>query len=323
MPPKTTPDQTPQSETPQGNETAQASAEKVGNKDVPAQTTSVGTKSAQASTSTTTAGSNVASGIGDKLAGLKKSFQDNQTQAEQLAKKAETFKQQITELERATSEIKQVVTSYTSLSTKLTQDKKELGDFLSTKEKMVDAAVGAQKAVVEKLMQDYEARRQELQKKAEDTAKQYEIANEEYLAEVKTAEDTKKAWEAVKSGQQSVDAKLKELKSLKTQFEQEDAKNNTGAMYFLIKEMRSIIDQINIVSPSDLEKNLSQAAEDLNNASDIAKQKQAQRDALKSEMDKDMAALKADTDKRREEQLKAIAEHTKSNQTSEVKKKAG
>ena len=237
---------------------------------------------------------------------LKKKQQDSQTKIAQLTKDSEILKEKIASSEKAVTEIGQILSAYVQALKNLDKERKDIEGYFETKTRMIEAAIQNKEQVIDTTIGEFD---KEVSAKTDDQReleKKHNEAKEGYEGAKKAADEKQKAFDFLKRYQKDAEDRLKELKNLRQEIEKEEEKNNIGAMYFLIQELRSTLDRAQIKSRADLEAELYEAWSAVYSAAEDLRVKKEEWEKAKQDLEQLNKELEALKKNRREEILKRI-----------------
>jgi chromosome segregation ATPase len=248
------------------------------------------------------------------LKALKALLECRQNEVDTQTKKRDALKEDIGALESAVTSLKQILSDYSQALPALQADVQALRDYLANKQRMIEAALGDQKAVIDKTIQDVDsglaAKQDDLNKKS---AAKVEAANQQQAAQ--DALDQKQAtFDAYKQFKSNLQKQDQEMQQLRGTIEKEDEKNNTANMYFWALELKTILDKVNPVSADELKNTLYQAWKQLHDAKKDLSDKKLAWQAKKADFEAASKALGTPEEQkqnRRDEVLNKIVDLNK------------
>ncbi len=219
----------------------------------------------------------------------------NRLQQELSGKKAEIehLSKQTTNLQDDITGLQSSITAGTGLLGKYGQALKDLqtsrGDieyFYEQKSKMVNAAIGDKKDPVDHMVRKYDADTERTEAHAAQLKDRVDEANEALQEAGKKATHREEAWTKVMTYQQRLQQKLDGLKTLRTLITSADEANDAPSMYFLVLELKALLDHTNIESQQVLATRVNRSIDELEEAREHKRHRQLEVDHLQKELDK-------------------------------------
>lgn len=241
-----------------------------------------------------------------KLNQLTAELKRKQAEIDALTKQSGDLQTDITGLKATVAEVTQVLSSYGDNITKLKKDRDDLEYFLEQKSKMVAAAVQDRKDAIDRIIRDYDIALQEQGQKVGGLGARANEAQEHYQEAADLAQEKQHQYDTAKGVQQTVTNALTELKSLREQIVSADDKTDVASMYFLVLEMRHVMQHTRIPSQGQLSDTLNEALSGLEEAKEHARSRKAAWDSLKLEHDSEKKKLDDLNANRRKDILAAI-----------------
>ena len=241
-----------------------------------------------------------------KLQQLTGELKRKQAEIDTLNKQTTDLQTDINDLKATVAEVTQIISGYGENVTKLRKDREDLEYFLEQKTKMVGAAVHDKKEAIDRIIRDYDAGLNEHANKVSRLAERAEEAHEEYDKAAATAQERQHEYDVAKNAQQTITARLTELKTLREQIVAADDKTDVATMYFLALEMRHVMNHTHVVSQGELAEKLNEALAALEEAKEHARARKNSWDALKLEHDAEKNKLDDMKTNRRKNILAAI-----------------
>lgn len=209
---------------------------------------------------------------------LKDLVQKNKDQIDQISQASSSYQQDIAVLESGLKEITQVVNAFTQ-GTQSIKDLSSLKTFVDQKSNIAVAALGANgKAAVDAIVAKYDADVAAQSKSVDDLQAASAQAVSAQQAALQDANAKQAAYNTAKGILSRVQASHTDLQNLQKQVGSATDAGNIGAMYFLLGEMRSGLNALEIPSAADLQNQLSGALLDLKAALKTAREKKAASD---------------------------------------------
>jgi chromosome segregation ATPase len=178
-----------------------------------------------------------------KIDQLKKTLAENGVHAQELTNRNAELAEDIQELEKAWVEVEQLVSAYTNSIERIRKDKKTYDEYWQTKRKMIDAAVKDKKDTIDKVIADYEESIEKAQCKLKQATADDQKCKEEYEKAKKAQQEKQWTYDKVKRHRQDIGKNLQELGQLRDSIESADNQQDTASMYFLIKEIETVLEQ--------------------------------------------------------------------------------
>lgn len=217
-----------------------------------------------------------------------KELSELKEQAELKSKEVEALKARIAELTKTVGDLEKKEKEFEKASASTEQQKKDLECFANTRKPRLEQTVA--KAAITTLKNDATEKLDALSQDVTEAQAEVAAATAAHeTAKAATAEKQAK-FAAVTAIPEANAQVLKDLVSLKTEADKEDAANNLGRMYFLLLLIEDRLDDLQIITPADYMKRLNDAGSALTAA---AKSEREAKDAL----DQANAALKDDQKK--------------------------
>jgi hypothetical protein len=211
-------------------------------------------------------------------------------------------------LKQTVTDLTKTLNDYKEACKDIEKRKRDLDLYVATKAPMLEAAVQHKKAEIEQgciaaidaWLAEWNTYVDALEQQAKDAAASAEDA-------VKTAQEKQDAYDALKSSAADLKAKLTTLEALRKAIEDEDDKNHPCQMYFLMKELRKLLEEIRLRSPKELECDLYVAWNDLSAAKETVRQTKSASDAANELLALKKAARDKYVSERRDTILACIA----------------
>ena len=244
----------------------------------------------------------------EELAGLKTKLEDRQAEIAALSKQRDTLKQDIDGLETAVTELTQIVAAYELVSKAIEKDKRDLDLYVATKTPMLEVAVKEKKDTIEQIIEEADCEIQDARGRLEQLDAAAQEAAQTLEAAKANEEQERTSYNALKDGYKQIEAKLKQLKTLRDTIEKDyDDTNKMAGMYFLLKELKAELASIQILSKDELEQALYAAWNRLKKAKNYLRAMTASNDAAKDAAAREKKNLEGLVTNRRKNILERIA----------------
>ncbi|MFX0201755.1 MAG: coiled-coil domain-containing protein, partial [Candidatus Hodarchaeota archaeon] len=182
---------------------------------------------------------------GQKLAELKKDLKVIQGEINESRVRQDTLRNDIADLEKLLSEIKQILKSYDEAVEDLSGKKKDIEDYYGNKRPMIEAAIKEKKGGVgdvDGIVGEYEQKKSKVEEELVEQESKCKDAETKYEEAKAAVEEKHKTIDSLKGAKKFIGDQLKELSSLRGMIEQEEEKQtmlNMLNMYFLITELKT------------------------------------------------------------------------------------
>ncbi len=147
---------------------------------------------------------------------------------------------------------------------------------------MLEVAVKEKKDTIERIIEEADCEIQEARGRLEQLDAAAQEAAQTLEAAKANEEQERTSYNALKDGYKQIEAKLKQLKTLRDTIEKDyDDTNKMAGMYFLLKELKAELASIQILSKDELEQALYAAWNRLKKAKNYLRAMTASNDAAK------------------------------------------
>ena len=242
-----------------------------------------------------------------RLQELQKQLEHDQADITRLTQQSDTLKADIAALSGVGDAIKEVLKTYKEALPNLKNEFSDDANYADTKMRMILCAVEQYKGAIDQKIADYDRKVEQKAAALEQLKAQKEQAQKQLEVAEKDLENKQKQFDYWKNLKTDTDAKLAEIRDLKTQIEKADDLSQAATMYFLTLELIRILRSIKIVSPEELKERLYATWNQLSQAKENVRRQKSAADAAAAAVDaaqKEFDDLKA---KRRENILEKIA----------------
>ncbi len=192
----------------------------------------------------------------EKLASLRERLKEDQEELARQTKKQAELKEVVGNLEKTVGEIGQISVSYGQALEKLKKDNSECKEYLKMKQKMVEAANQDNKELLDSTIQEVEKEMAGMEMSVKNKEGRLNDAQKELTEAMDPAEKRRGEHEEAKGYPKRLEDDLKKLKTLKTEIEKEEEKNNTEKMYLCIKDFEKLLARTTPKSKEEVEEEL-------------------------------------------------------------------
>jgi chromosome segregation ATPase len=229
-------------------------------------------------------------------------------QLDQLTSKSNALTSEIKVLEARIAEIKKTEDGYDEAVKKLGQELAADQTQINHKSSMAEAAVKDQKSAIDKKIQAFDDALSASSKNADNLKTAAESAQQAYTTAAAEAQAKLAAYADARNTQKTIEAQLKELKTLLDQASKAESQDDVVAMYFLLKEASALAADITIPTAPELTTKLKKTQADAETAKSAAAQKRADAEQKNQQYLDAKKALDAAKTTRRAEILKQLNE---------------
>lgn len=242
----------------------------------------------------------------EKLAELKKQLADSDGALSELTKKRDALKSNVEALSKIVEDITKTSAGFGQGEAGLKGSKQEHEKYLQTKKQMVETVLGEEtKRVISEITKVdnlIETKRGTVNALKASAKK----AEGDFEATKGKLQERQRAYDDLKDIRKHLGEKLQKLKDYKTQIEQFDEQSKPASMYVLLIEFKKVLDETQIPSQSEYQKQLNAASEALEAAKAEVAAAKLGAEATREKLAKEEDALKALEQHRIEDILKAV-----------------
>lgn len=203
---------------------------------------------------------------GASLQQLQNQLDQAQTAQDQQTRQNAALKQNIAALQSALGTINQIVTAYDQANAGVTQDVTDLTDYRDTKETMVEALLGTNKAAIDTAIAGCDKDIADAKQKATDAHNALKTAKDASDAANADLAGKQQVFDDLKNLLASISKKVADAKSLRKDIDSAEQNEQWAWMYFLLQELKSRLDAVGLQTPDAFETNVTQAWTNLKDA---------------------------------------------------------
>jgi chromosome segregation ATPase len=243
----------------------------------------------------------------ETLKQLKNDLQSKENEVTQKTSEREVLKGKIASLDKVVNELKPIMSTYGQALPNLQKDRDDIEKYLDAKIPMIYAAVKDKKEDIDDKINEYDKNLREKNEKLKEIKDKHDRYNEAYQYAQGRSQDKQEEYDEKKSYQKNISGKIEDLKNLRKEIGQEGEKSNAASMYFLSEEMKSILEETEIISQDNLRNTLFNASNELYIANEDLRVKKDDLERTKKELETTQNELKSLESNRRKEILERIS----------------
>jgi chromosome segregation ATPase len=242
---------------------------------------------------------------GERLKQLQAELNQHNSRIDHLSKQRDVLQTDITGLETTVEQVKTTVTNYGTGLKDLHNRLQALEYFYHQKSKMVLAAIGERKSLIDDLIRGYDDELGRMQDHLRELDEKQNAALAESTRAANVQNERQKEYDAATNFQQDVTNKLTEMEALRAEITKADDTTDAASMYFLTLEFHSQMRETKIFSQHEVSLELRQKLGELEAAKERARAKTAALSTVQAEY----TAYKAELDvKRADRRANLLAE---------------
>jgi chromosome segregation ATPase len=211
----------------------------------------------------------------ERLLQLQGELDQHNSRIDQLSKQRDLLQSDISGLSATVAEVKTTVTNYGANAKGLHDRLQALEYFYHQKSRMVQAAIGERKPLIDELTREYDeelARAEESLKELNDK----QVAAQAESDEAAKVQATKQSeYDAANAYQATMTSKLTEMETLRANITQADESTDVATMYVLTQEFHARLKDTKIMSQNELAMELRLKLGELELAKEAARAKSA------------------------------------------------
>ena len=242
----------------------------------------------------------------ERLKQLQIELSQQQSRRDHIAKELDELQADITDLQNTVNEVQTTLTDYGNGIKGMQTELHSLQYFYEQKTKMVAAAIGEKKDPIDDAIQTFDRDTDRMEDHLEELGRRRDAAHTEFLKADAIQVDREAEYDAVKNYKQDTDAKLNDLKALRTAITQADDATDVATMYFLILEFKEVLEHTRLVSQHQLAHDLKEKLSLLEAAKEEARTKKSAWNELQTNYDAHKKTLDQRESGRRTNLLAAI-----------------
>jgi chromosome segregation ATPase len=231
----------------------------------------------------------------ERLKQLQAELNQHNTRIDHLSKQRDVLETDINGLSTTVEQVKTTVTNYGAGLKDLHNRLQALEYFYHQKNKMVLAAIGERKPLIDDLIRGYDDELARMEEHLRELAEKQTAAQEQSTQAANVQDDRQKDYDAATNFQQEVTSKLTEMEALRAEITKADDTTDAASMYFLTLEFHSQMRETKILSQHEVSTELRQKLGELEAAKERARAKTAALSTAQAEY----TAYKAELDTRR------------------------
>jgi chromosome segregation ATPase len=241
----------------------------------------------------------------ERLKQLQTELSQHNSRIEHLSKQRDVLQTDINGLSTTVEQVKTTVTNYGTELRDLHNRLQALEYFYHQKSKMVLAAIGERKPLIDDLIRGYDDELARMQDHLRELDEKQNAALAESTHAANVQDERQKEYDAATNFQQDVTNKLTEMEALRAEITKADDTTDAASMYFLTLEFHSQMRETKIVSQHEVSLELRQKLSELEAAKERARAKTAALSTVQAEY----TAYKAEVDiKRADRRANLLAE---------------
>ena len=231
----------------------------------------------------------------ERLKQLQAELNQHNSRIDHLSKQRDVLQTDISGLSTTVEQVKTTVTNYGTGLKDLHNRLQALEYFYHQKSKMVLAAIGDRKPLIDDLIRGYDDEIIQMEEHLRELGEKQNAAQKESTQAANAQDDRQKDYDKATNYQQDVTNKLTEMEALRAEITQADDTTDVATMYFLVLEFHSRMRETKIVSQHEVSLELRQKLGELEVAKERARAKTAALGTVQSEY----TAYKTDLDNKR------------------------
>ena len=219
----------------------------------------------------------------ERLQQLQAELNLHNSRIDHLSKQRDLLETDINGLSTTVQQVKTTVTHYGAGLKDLHNRLQALEYFYHQKSKMVLAAIGERKPLIDDLVREYDEELVRMQDHLRELEGRQSAAQEESNQAAARQDARQSEYDNANTYQQSVTGKLAEMESLRANITQADEVNDVATMYFLVLEFHNRMRDTRILSQHDLSMDLRQKLGELEAAKEQARSRSAALSTVQAE----------------------------------------
>jgi hypothetical protein len=242
----------------------------------------------------------------ERLKQLQIELGEQQSRRDHIVKELDELQADITDLQNTVNEVQTTLTDYGNGIKGMQTELHGLQYFYDQKAKMVSAAIGEKKDPIDDAIQSFDRDTEKMEDHLEELGRRRDAAQTEFYKADAIQAERQSDYDAVKNYKQGTDAKLNDLKALRTAITQADDATDVATMYFLILEFKEVLEHTRLVSQHQLALDLKEKLSLLEATKEEARTKKSAWNELQTKYDAHKATLETRESGRRANLLAAI-----------------
>ncbi len=232
-----------------------------------------------------------------QIKSLEKELKKNQDGIGKLAERNDSLISKLQKIKTSKNEVEQGTKAYDQFQSELKKSMSENKEYIERKSKMIDSVVNKKmKNTVEDKIKRIESKISDLKNEVKNQETDCKKKNENYKSAKEEFESKNRAYEDLKNYQQSITKQLQKLKSLKDKIEKEGPDKPPTRAYFLLKEIRETLGEMNIMSKDDWQKRVFESWKNRNELEGDLEKKREEWESSKNKLEsktKELEELRA------------------------------
>jgi len=219
----------------------------------------------------------------ERLKQLQAELNQHNSRIDHLSKQSAVLQIDINGLSTAVAQVATTVTNYGTVLKDLRNRLQALEYFYHQKSKMVLAAIGERKALIDDLIRGYGDELARMQDHLHELDEKQNAAQTESTRAENVQGERQKEYDAATNFEQDVTNKLLEMEALRAEITKADDTTDAASMYFLTLEFHSQMRETKILSQHEVSLELRQKLSELEAAKERARAKTAALSAVQAE----------------------------------------
>jgi chromosome segregation ATPase len=242
----------------------------------------------------------------ERLKQLQIDLGQQQSRRDHIAKELDELQADITDLQNTVNEVHTTLTDYGNGLKGMQTDLHSLQYFYEQKAKMVAAAIGDKKDPIDDAIQSFDRETEKMEDHLSELGRRRDAAQDEFAKADAIQADRQADYDAAKNYKQDTEARLTDLKALRTSITTADDATDVATMYFLTLEFKEVLKDTRLVSQHQLAHDLKEKLSLLEAAKEEARNKKSAWNELQTTYDAHNATLQTRVAGRRANLLAAI-----------------
>lgn len=242
-----------------------------------------------------------------KLDALKQQLKDTLTRIDNLTQQTNTLRTDIAALDKAVTEIKQTSQAYGQAYPNICKDMQDLKTYQTTKFRMVDCALAqADKDAIQAKVGAYDQAVQDQTTQVKSQQADRDAAAQKLQAAQAELVGAQKAYDGLRTAQRGLEDQVREMKAVRDVVDREEQNQHLKNMYFVVGELKNLLDQFNPIPANQYQDRLQQALDATNAATQKVREAKSKLDASQAALDAGQQTLNDMVTKRRDQLLKSL-----------------
>jgi hypothetical protein len=240
---------------------------------------------------------------------LKDQLKQTEKELATKTKEKEALKENIDNVERTQTDLKKGGDDYKKALDGFKASKKDFGDYYALKWRMVLCAIEKCKDDIDSIIDANDTKIECQRYKVDELRDKESELKSSHDQAVAVLNEKKISFEEYRNYKDKIEKLLKDVQGLKTKTEKEDDANHPASMYVLLRELNITLDQVDLISPDDLEKRVQDRWCEYYEATNEARDAKAKLDEISQELKLEEALLNELQQKRLETILNNVSKY--------------